>query len=689
VIVPALPASLAPPQPFPLVVAQSHETEFVAPGVRRGIYRLQTSDGPMVVTVVAIDTHEPTIRFGSVIANDRLISAGETVSSMAHRTGAIAGVNADYFDIGQTNQPLNVVVRGGDLVRTPSKRIVLDVRTDGRIAFENFSFAGSVAYGATSLPLTSVNEWPPQGGVAFLTPAFGALRAMPGVDVAQLASAGPLGSASDIAGAYRVASVGASDAFVAMHPTVTGALLGFGPAARALGGLPRIGDLVSVVAATVPPLDEVATAVGGGPLLVRNDAPIDDPNSPAPEERDRRFPVSGAATMGDGELLLVAVDGRRPALSIGVTRPQFAALMLGFGASNAMAFDSGGSATLVARVLGDAGASVLNAPSDGEERPIGDGLFVYSDAPNGPPAMLIARPSHAVALPDVPVRVALALVDASGHAVSRDREPPPAVIAGAPSSRVAIVRSGALATSVSVDVVARLARLDIEPDRRDPDPRDAVVFVANGIDARGRIVELGDRVAWSTDRGRFARPGVLIAPDRDAHVVATVAGSRADWVLRVGRHREALALFDATRAPAWHFDAAPPGAKGGIAFAQDRSEMSLRYDFTSGERAAYANTGVALPGEPQTFAVEILGNDGGVGVRAAFVNTFGERRALTLVRTVDWTGWREIAIPLPVDLSPPVRLVSLYAVDSLANAPSRAAGTLAFRNAAVVVAGRP
>ena len=123
----ALPPTLAPPAPFPLIVEQASLPEFVAPGVQRADYRLMTSDGPLVVHVVAVDVHDPTVRLGSVVARDRLISNGETVESMALRSGAVAGINADYFDIGNTNQPLNVVVRDGVLVRTPSKRAALEV----------------------------------------------------------------------------------------------------------------------------------------------------------------------------------------------------------------------------------------------------------------------------------------------------------------------------------------------------------------------------------------------------------------------------------------------------------------------------------------------------------------------------------------------------------------------------------
>ena len=168
-----LPAVLAPLPPLGPIGLQSMRESFVAPGVARATYRLETPNGPIVVHVVAVDPHDGTIRLGTVLAKDRLISGGETVSSMALRGDAVAGINGDYFDIGNTNQPLNLVVQDGQLVRTPSKRYALDVARDGTVKFDTFAFSGTVRYGTTVVPLTTVNEWPPEGGAALLTPAYG------------------------------------------------------------------------------------------------------------------------------------------------------------------------------------------------------------------------------------------------------------------------------------------------------------------------------------------------------------------------------------------------------------------------------------------------------------------------------------------------------------------------------------
>jgi hypothetical protein len=116
--------------------------------------------------------------------------------------------------------------------------------------------------------------------------------------------------------------------------------------------------------------------------------------------------------------------------------------------------------------------------------------------------------------------------------------------------------------------------------------------------------------------------------------------------------------------------------------------LTVTYDFRNGERAAYASTNLALPGEPRTFGIDVLGDASGVGVRASFVNRFGERRALTLARDVDWNGWRSVTLDLPPDLNPPLALTALYVVPSLGNGRViRAAGSVRFRTPFVTIAG--
>ena len=650
-----LPPVIMPPAPFPLVVSQWSETEEVAPGIRRADYRLRTNAGPLVVHVVAIDTHEPTVQLGAVVARDHMISTAETVSSMTARTGAVAGINADYYDIGNTNQPLNVVIRDRALLRTPSKRAALDVTGNGEVGIGYVTFAGTASYGSAQIPLTGVNEWPPQGGATLLTPAYGALAPAANVTVAALQA---LDSVPGTPGTYRVTAVGAPP-----PGPVSGVLLGLGPAALAVAPAPQVGDAVTLAFDTTPATSSLLAAVGGGPLLIANGAPVEDPFSPAPEERNVRFPVAGAAVEPDGTLLLIVADGRNAAVSVGLTRPEFGALMRGFGATDGLAFDSGGSATLVARQLGDAGASVVNDPSDGRERPVADALLAYSDAPSGQHPRLVVRPATFTAYRGAQVALRGAIVDDGDHLV-RAADVAPLDTDPAPGTHVAIVRErgGALTASVPYRTVDRVAALAIVPDRPNPARGAQVPLTVSAADERGAPVVLGEApVRWAF--GARTVNGARTVYDTlggNVTVTATLGATTASTLIRVGERVVAVPAY---------------------------AETALAYDFTGTARAAYANAVIALPDEPTRVSIEVFGDGKGVPLRASFTNRYGEKQALTLAKNVDWTGWRRVAIALPPDLNPPVRLTSIYVVRSLGGPPVIAAGTLRFRALAVTIPG--
>ncbi|MBV8368827.1 MAG: phosphodiester glycosidase family protein [Candidatus Eremiobacteraeota bacterium] len=676
-----LPAALAPLAPFPLVTGSSVEREAVAPGVARATYRLLTSAGPLVVSVVTVDPREPTVRLGTVLANDRIVSKDEPVSSMARRTGAVAGINGDYFDIGASGAPLGVLIRNGALERTPSARVALTVARDRSVRFETYRFSGSVTSGAVTVPISALNEWPPQGGAVVLTPAFGTIP--PSANGVTLLDLQPL--ASDAGGArYRVAAVTNAPPWPA-----PGALrLAYGPAAQNFRALPDVGDVVRVAFGTEPPLADVAAAIGGGPELLHAGAPVDDPASPNYADRDRRIPAAAAARFPDGTLALVVVDGRHPATSIGVNRGELIALLRALGASDAMLFDSGGSATLVARVLGDAEASVVNEPSDGIERPVADGLFVYSDAPLGPPARLILRPARIVALPGARVALRARVVDANDHGLGDARgawriAPTPLIAsigeddtlhAGerAGSALVHVARGG-VATDLPVDVVDRVARIVIGPARANPDPHAALTLSAEAFDSHDRPVAVDGLVRWSARDASIDARGRLLAGERDAQVTASAGGASVSVTIPVGKHTSALALFDDAHRAGWKLVTTPAGGAGAVS--ADGERLQIAYDFSAGERAAYAVNETPL-GEPVALACAIDGDANGAALRATFSDRYGDRQTVTFARAIDFAGTRRLGVAVPRSLAPPIALRNFYVVGTLANPPLTAAGTV-------------
>jgi hypothetical protein len=93
--------------------------------------------------------------------------------------------------------------------------------------------------------------------------------------------------------------------------------------------------------------------------------------SPWVEHDGRRHPRTGLGLSSDGRTLWIVVIDGRSARSAGATVEELAEAMRALGASDGVKLDGGGSSALYVRDRG-----VLNAPSDGRERPVANHLAV-------------------------------------------------------------------------------------------------------------------------------------------------------------------------------------------------------------------------------------------------------------------------------------------------------------------------
>jgi len=91
---------------------------------------------------------------------------------------------------------------------------------------------------------------------------------------------------------------------------------------------------------------------------------------------DTTYPQTAVGHTADHRLILFVSDGRQPGFSAGMTYEEVAVVLKEFGAVDAIAFDGGGSATMVMADGKDGEPKVLNRPSDGKERAVGNNLGV-------------------------------------------------------------------------------------------------------------------------------------------------------------------------------------------------------------------------------------------------------------------------------------------------------------------------
>lgn len=120
---------------------------------------------------------------------------------------------------------------------------------------------------------------------------------------------------------------------------------------------------------------EVRHAISGGPILVRDGAVAEFPDSTVVPQTAVGF------SSADNRLLLMVVDGRQSGYSEGLTHRELARLLIELGCDWALRLDGGGSTTMAARDE-DGASAVLNSPIHagvpGWQRPVANHFGVRS-----------------------------------------------------------------------------------------------------------------------------------------------------------------------------------------------------------------------------------------------------------------------------------------------------------------------
>lgn len=116
--------------------------------------------------------------------------------------------------------------------------------------------------------------------------------------------------------------------------------------------------------------------VSGRRRLVDEGVPMESDGS---ELCDVRHPRTAAGMSQDGRTLYLAVVDGRTTTSVGMTCPELGTLMAGLGAWSAINLDGGGSTTMWV-----GGEGVVNSPSDGAQRVVGNHLGIFASGTGDP-----------------------------------------------------------------------------------------------------------------------------------------------------------------------------------------------------------------------------------------------------------------------------------------------------------------
>ncbi|MGX5181811.1 phosphodiester glycosidase family protein [Streptomyces avermitilis] len=367
----------------------------LAPGVEYTQFDIPADRGVTHAHLLSVDLADPRVRVG--LLHPGAVAARAPVSRLADSQGALAGINGDFFNITETQHPgveatgstdgpaiadghtLKAAVPNGQrfgpaLPPGTTTEDVLGVGDDRLARLDRLALEGSVDTAAGKLPLRGLNQYAlPEGSVGAYTADWGSVsraRAVCGTDTDRAAPC----STDTYEVTVRDGQVVSSADSPGSGPIAAGTtvLVGREAGAQQLRKL-STGEEASVEHRLVAAGSQVAYsfAIGGYPVLRQG--------KPLPGLDTVTSAVRTAVGIKDAgrRLLLLAIDGAA-AYRSGLTIAEVASVMRGLGATEAFSLDGGGSTTLVARAPGATSVTVRNHPSGGAERPVPNGIGVFT-----------------------------------------------------------------------------------------------------------------------------------------------------------------------------------------------------------------------------------------------------------------------------------------------------------------------
>lgn len=358
------------------------ESRPVSAGLVMEKHMLTLNGGRVLVFVLKADLSNPYLKINTLVGSDGTLNKNARVTDMAVNAGAVAAVNADFFQMMESGRPIGMTYKDGQLVTSPPLRDDMygwAVTRNGVPLIDVFNFSGKVtAKNGKTFPLSGINK-----------PSYFQSGEKNSHDNSILLYSRSWGQASRgrIDGNDQVAEVFVNSGKVTgilvnqpgqPIPENGLVLAGRGSGAEYIKSNVRVGDKITVDYTVQPDGNNIWAGTGGWSLLVRDGRAMDNfpldinglnARTAIGHSRDRKA------------LYLVTVE--RSSGSRGVTLNELAEYMVRLGVDRALNFDGGGSTTMAVRPLGEDKPVLVNIPQRDVQRFVPTALGFFSTAPRG------------------------------------------------------------------------------------------------------------------------------------------------------------------------------------------------------------------------------------------------------------------------------------------------------------------
>ena len=668
--------------------------EIITKGATHINEKLLTDKGWRNVNILKIDLADSNILLKPMESATGL--ERQNILQMVQDSGAVAGVNADYFDMGSSNSPsLGMLIEDGKLLHGYNS---------------NFSSLGIKKNMATFMIDQSNLPSMEYYGINVQIKANDVL-----VGEAEAKNIVPTSVKRPIVLDSKYYET--TNDIIAKHPTLYTLVVENGEVTyQSYSGesvsIPKEGYVILIPEAdanlyyaalpigTIVSIDEnlylnsgLTTAVanmklgvGGSGILMKNgEAYTGDAHAVTPKADVARTVV--ASVKESNEILLVTVD--KTSDYVGINQTELIELLQRYNVQDAMYFDGGGSTTFVARNEGELAPSLQNYPTGGEQRKVINGVGLYSASqmgnlanlkiiPNSTEAFVGEQVSFTVKGTDennnpVPIDsndVTYSLASGEGHFSGNILSPTKA------GNILVVATCQGVEVGLEINVEEAPKGLQIEPSLLQIDENSTKTFQVYGINSKGSKVPLsGDKITWTSNQSSISVSNNTVSAQGECigKVTAQYKGIQSEAGVVVGKATIAVDSLE-TNSAKWGGDTNT--VTGSVCACDDpvyHGSRSLKMTYTfnpsSNKQVAYTvfDTPIPIREDARSINMWLYGKEQGHTAKIELVDSEGKTYYLKLTDSINFSGWKFVSASIPDEAVLPAKVTKFYTYANLVN----------------------
>ena len=419
--------------------------------------------------------------------------------------------------------------------------------------------------------------------------------------------------------------------------------------------------------------------IGGSGLIMKNGtAYTGSAHTVSPNSNVARTVV--ATVKGTNEILLITIDNGSG--YTGISHSELIELLKRYHVQDAMYLDGGGSTTFVSRNTGSFTPTLQNNPSDGTQRKVINGLGVFTTSETGPIDSLILSPNTERTFVGEKITLYLKGVDANSNPVTVDANHVTFSVTGGqgtfsgntfiPSTAgkmLIIANYNGVEKAIEINVSEKPVGLLLEPSLIQVGENASKLVQVYGVDKDGYKIALkADSINWTSDNSKIGVTNNTVVATTSAlgKITASYKGVTGQAGVIVGNTSVAIDSLE-TNGGTWVGNTST--VTGSVFPCTDpkyHGTRSLKMTYTfkpsGNKQVAYTvfNTPISISQDASSINMWLYGKKQGHTAKLEVVDSTGSTYYLKLTDSIDFTGWKYLSAALPKEMVLPAKVTKFY-----------------------------